>query len=619
MRLNTTYFRQVFRVLAIYIVVGIFPLAIVQAGQVCGVDIRTNAKYRVMFINGINNSKADACESADRLRLTLSFYGIPVDNLNFSYFHNPINWAGSGDILELKTQATLSEQAMVDSNSYGHVDRYYVALGKLYAKNIVSSPDNEILKTTGRLVDRLIELTIVKGESVILVPHSQGNFYIEAAYGLLKYFGRDDVLEKLRVVGVASVAASPPGDRYISIRQDQAVFTLQPLNAGLLKYRPAAYNAAACLSGPCPKPDGWSVTALFSVFSPLTLLHSFGDIYLGSLTDAISGRPLPGIVSDMVELSLGELGFISRFAGTISVPAKDIDGIRFVVPYGASRCQFDASGTWTIDVIGSTTSTPSGISGQVQPLGKVPNSLRGSLSVRRGGVYTTAGVQYQMDVTPGETLQFSNDEGLDFRAYADNTGSLTVNWICGPAGTLDGQYSKISNSGSVVVSSTAAGYGSNDWGCLRDNLSGYYYEAKMSSGPRAASRRFTNYTNTTTPQKDVGGIYAYATQADIDSPDNAITYVNETRASALCGRTNWSMSYLPIRFPVQVLNADVIDVWAGTQDGTGYCPFGCGSFTGPPMSLYAPFNAVPFYPTTNYIWQQYRSSRIGIIPMSSPQ
>lgn len=211
----------------------------------CGYSYNSAAPNATMviFVNGIANSNADACASADVLGAAIG-----TTNLDLDFFYNKAD-GFIKDVDELRQQATLSNIAFKNGNvaranlatlTAAQKRAYYVALGGEYLKRANSSDavEQRIYAITVALRDKL--LLIDKGFSrIVLVPHSQGNFYVEAAYAMLVQAGRTDVTDKIRVVGVASVAATTPSDTYLSSAGDQQVYNTQWVNTiGLDVYAP---------------------------------------------------------------------------------------------------------------------------------------------------------------------------------------------------------------------------------------------------------------------------------------------------------------------------------------------------------------------------------------------
>lgn len=197
----------------------------------------------VIFINGIANSNADACASANVLGATIG-----TSNLDLDYFYNKAD-GFIKDVDELSKQATLSNIAFnnigVKRTDLGKLTAaqkraYYLALGAEYSKraNSLDAVEQRVYAITAALRDKLLALD-KKFPRIVLVPHSQGNFYVEAAHALLLQAGRDDLADKIRVVGVASVAATTPSDTYLTSAGDQQVYRTQWLNTiGLGIYEP---------------------------------------------------------------------------------------------------------------------------------------------------------------------------------------------------------------------------------------------------------------------------------------------------------------------------------------------------------------------------------------------
>ena len=88
------------------------------------------------------------------------------------------------------------------------------------------------------------------------------------------------------------------------------------------------------------------------------------------------------------------------------------------------------------------------------------------------------------------------------------------------------------SSGYVTVSidvffSTVSTYTTEE--CVRDDLTGYIWEGKTTSGIRSGTNTYTNYDSN------------YSGGVDINSSGNSIGYVNAVNTSALCGYMDWRM------------------------------------------------------------------------------
>jgi Lectin C-type domain len=433
-RLNLLWFTRHTIVIAAWLFTA-FPAA---SAQSCGINIKPLATSRIMFVNGIGNDERGACLSSSFLESKLVAFGIDLSKTDITYFHNPSLWLGA-DVNELRQQASLSDGSLLENTPFGTTENYYQILGRNYKSWIFFNPEDEISKTTSRLYAKIVDITTgAKKQNLIVVPHSQGNFYMEAVYAMLKYDSRADVLSKLHYVGVASVARHPPGN-YVSATQDRAVFKLQPINAsaiGLSAYFASPSTFAGCFVN-CSDPAGDSVLWLQLNLTPL--LHEFVQFYLNrNLADSIGEGNIGSKIYSIIKEGLDSF----RTSGSLVIDANRYNGATFGIPRNVTSCRFNASGTWTVATIGSVTSGPTGIVGQVNVNGKKPGSLRGALVYRKGTTlldpYDVTGTSLQIDVTPGQVIEFSMDEGRDPTEYANNGGALTVNWTCSPAGSPPG-------------------------------------------------------------------------------------------------------------------------------------------------------------------------------------
>lgn len=336
--------------------------------EVCTDRINNNKQKTILFVNGILNDDIAACNSAVSLRQSLAAEGLATAEYNYDTFVNTTD-GGFGDVTELRLQAAISSAAK-KANTAGTRQGYYTKLGGIYRTLIagnancdpyisyINTPEWNFVSTellevveeysacqrisdiTQRLANTLAKYAIAGG--VIVVPHSQGNFYTEAAYSLLleKGFGK---IAKIKVAGVAAISQYPVDDRYLTISQDNALFLLQKINTSGLKdlqYTPAKTDTTACATYlPCTNipgggqnedvlgkltksvgirpaldADGWIKSGAISLIrgkipqESRYLFHEFVEVYLNTkILDAITRKTLPAIIEAMVFDASNEL------------------------------------------------------------------------------------------------------------------------------------------------------------------------------------------------------------------------------------------------------------------------------------------------------------------------
>jgi hypothetical protein len=78
--------------------------------------------------------------------------------------------------------------------------------------------------------------------------------------------------------------------------------------------------------------------------------------------------------------------------------------------------------------------------------------------------------------------------------------------------------------------------------CIRDDVTGLVWEGKEAAGPRSGGNVYTNYDDTTQPQKDgFPGPNVNPTLAEINAANNTVGYVGYVNGIALCGFTDWRL------------------------------------------------------------------------------
>lgn len=96
----------------------------------------------------------------------------------------------------------------------------------IFVNGIDNTPEDAI-QTEGSIMAKIvrpIKERLLTGRWVVIVAHSQGNHFIEAAYAILQNRMTPEQLAGLQVVGVAVVASTTPHNRWVTIAQDKAVY-----------------------------------------------------------------------------------------------------------------------------------------------------------------------------------------------------------------------------------------------------------------------------------------------------------------------------------------------------------------------------------------------------------
>jgi len=275
---------------------------------ILGIEKANSSAVTILFVNGINNQRVEAAASSDALIQSLKATGLPLQTYNFDYFYNPTQgmWP---DNQEVARQLGLSDTWWRASS--GARNEYYRLLGNDYDAaygRVLTLPalDQRVVLVAVGLKQK-IEAILAKSAGVIVVPHSQGNLYAEAAYAMLVAEGRTDVVARVRVVGVADAAVTTPSNRYITHDSDWVITQAEPLLASALglTVRPLQPDVTACV-GPRLVVCGGSIDWKNSIGDGLA--HSFVNVYLNSnLYSQADDRQFPKVIYDLVTASLAEL------------------------------------------------------------------------------------------------------------------------------------------------------------------------------------------------------------------------------------------------------------------------------------------------------------------------
>jgi hypothetical protein len=220
----------------------------------------TGKEIVVVFVNGINSKRDEACASMAGLDKKLSSFDGIKKPFDYQLSYNPSNGL-KPDLDELLLQAKISDNAILRSQTDVTIlgrqktrdGRYYLALGSHYVQQTRAlrhtDPTEQAVYSSARDLYNILKMLINgKAKKVVVVAHSQGNFLIEAAYAMFFYHNELPFIERLQVVGVGPVSYSTPMRVYVTALDDLAV-GMYGLQAGKFKYFvPLVANLPVCYS-----------------------------------------------------------------------------------------------------------------------------------------------------------------------------------------------------------------------------------------------------------------------------------------------------------------------------------------------------------------------------------
>lgn len=270
----------------------------------------------ILYLNGIGFEPEDKEKGPERINEILhdSGFGSKFDRANtrYSYKENPS--AGAWDLAELQIQAINSGLALTIAKvaTGGSADaqspEYRRALGRLYAKKIAAGTGDDhaaiqiysLIKELGQDIGRLV---LEEGGNLIVVSHSQGNFLAEAVNAYIRHDRSTDQIaaldQRLRFVGVASVAASTPNGRYISLGEDKALDAHVISTASIENFDVLPRNADHC--------SATNLKCLRSLLKLDRYIHSFLEIYTKEIIDTPSGLSLAYLLARHISDSFDEI------------------------------------------------------------------------------------------------------------------------------------------------------------------------------------------------------------------------------------------------------------------------------------------------------------------------
>ncbi|WP_227430788.1 hypothetical protein [Psychrobacter sp. I-STPA6b] len=209
----------------------------------------------VYFLNGIFNTDIQSQTSAialfERLKNNPDFLQL-VNNqqVHLRTLYNPTD-PYMGDIYELSAQAGIQKEALAatearlaeenQNNQYDAADleilRRAIFNQEIHKANQAYqaqdySSFNFIHKAGNRAIGHYqmlakeVKKSLLAGEKVVIVAHSQGNYVVQGIYAQLAQDPQvsTHLANNLSVVGVANVAATTPSASYITNKDDLAVY-----------------------------------------------------------------------------------------------------------------------------------------------------------------------------------------------------------------------------------------------------------------------------------------------------------------------------------------------------------------------------------------------------------
>ncbi len=277
------------------------------------------ADTKIIFLNGISGDTTKSLYSHIKTReiLNLAGYKNKFSNVSIGHYYN----SGDGfleDTDELNVQSALSSIALtqakkaVPSSQVGG-EFYKTFLGKIYSDGITNGPSDsavniEASKRVFSVVkdfSDLLDFEIKQNNKIVVVAHSQGNFHSEAVNAYLRYgksISEASIYDRnLRFVGVASVAASTPSAKYISLIEDKALNFHSSLTSPLSDFSILPRNANLCEFDIAVLACNISLSFIDKV------VHGYIEIYTSSKLDITTNSSLRDRLAKLINESFDEL------------------------------------------------------------------------------------------------------------------------------------------------------------------------------------------------------------------------------------------------------------------------------------------------------------------------
>jgi len=300
--------------------------------------LMARAETYVVYVNGASAGTASSTsQQALAFKQSINRNGIGA---NVPFRHFPIVQSETESAFAIQCQKILSQQAFPLRGvgpSTSQYTAYLQALGKLYESPTTSTVTHcawgpgvgKMGIATTALADTL-KGYLQAGHKAVVAGYSQGNYYVEAAIGLMLSRGDIGDLSRLQVVNIASLATTTLSGRYINATLDQIVYTGP---TGWPHSLPG--NQELCV-GACTVKA--SIPELVAAGADPSV-HFVIDTYLNeSIKVLASQQTLPKTIANQVGFALAELGAGPVGAAPTITQLDFIDGntARLVVSFDAN-------------------------------------------------------------------------------------------------------------------------------------------------------------------------------------------------------------------------------------------------------------------------------------------
>lgn len=174
-------------------------------------SINLHAKIYITYVNGAEVDDKGALDQQVKFKESMTRNGVTGTDLVF--LPRTVGQPTIESFQIVPCQAILARLAFPDKNqipSYFQYDYYFELLGKIYSEKIEQCAvgfkySSQLLARTLGLANQILD-TLNRGHTIVLVPYSQGNFYVEAALAWLRFNGKISNFDRIRVVNVGNIA-----------------------------------------------------------------------------------------------------------------------------------------------------------------------------------------------------------------------------------------------------------------------------------------------------------------------------------------------------------------------------------------------------------------------------